>query len=101
MSLSSRVMILLEWLGAQLGENFANHSRATASKLSDCAIFSAWRLAPGSIPSARSQGFSPGLAARTARSLSRTVTPFDSSAVTVKVTLDLLDAHDPGWTYPA
>jgi hypothetical protein len=43
-------MILDEWLGAQFAENLVNHSRATASKLSLSAIFSALRFALGPIP---------------------------------------------------
>ncbi|MDB5875691.1 MAG: hypothetical protein JWQ07_5133 [Ramlibacter sp.] len=42
-SRSSRRMILSAWLGTLRGENLANHSRATASKLS---AFSRAALAP-------------------------------------------------------
>jgi hypothetical protein len=41
-------MILSEWVSAQFAENFANHSRVTASKVSAPAIFSAFRFALGS-----------------------------------------------------
>src|ERR1022692_4214132 len=53
--ISSRRMTLLEYPGAQLGENFSNHSRAMASKVSPPVIFSARRFAAGSIPFLRSR----------------------------------------------
>src|SRR5579859_2253440 len=54
MSVSKRRSSLLAWLGAQLGENFPCHSRATPSKLSAFsslrAALSALRACPGSSP---------------------------------------------------
>ncbi len=52
MSRSKRPVILLVCSGFQPGARFAIHSRATASKLSAAAHFSALRARPGSMPAA-------------------------------------------------
>jgi hypothetical protein len=61
-SRSNRLITVSEWLGAKLGENFSNHSRATLSKqlssrrsVVTCAALAALRAALGSIPDARSR----------------------------------------------